>query len=89
MSSLQQSFSDVIPQDLKDAVAKFVVEAARIVDSFAATLEAYRPQPIVYHYTDDVGLSGVLASGQLWLTDIFSLNDPSELRHSLSHAIES
>jgi hypothetical protein len=45
------------------------------------------PPPIIYHYTNDVGLRGILESGQLWFTDIFNLNDPSELRQGLSHAV--
>jgi hypothetical protein len=42
---------------------------------------------MVYHYTDDRGLRGILESGRLWLTDVFNLNDPSELRHGFSHAV--
>ena len=33
-----------------------------------------------------MGLRGILESGRLWLTDILSLNDPSELNHGLSLA---
>jgi hypothetical protein len=33
-------------------------------------------------------LKGILETGEIWLTDIFSLNDPSELRHGLSHALK-
>ena len=32
----------------------------------------------VYHYTNAVGLTGILESNELWLTDIGHLNDPSE-----------
>ncbi|MGH9398308.1 MAG: DUF2971 domain-containing protein [Terriglobia bacterium] len=46
-----------------------------------------KPPPVIYHYTNDRGLSGILGTGKIWLTDIFSLNDPSELRHGLSHGI--
>jgi len=31
-------------------------------------------------------LRGILEGGQLWLTDVFKLNDPSELRHGFSLA---
>jgi hypothetical protein len=64
----------------------FGKEADHIVQAFAITLESRQPEPIVYHYTNDVGLRGILESGCLWLTNIFSLNDPSELRHGLSRA---
>ncbi|HET9100652.1 MAG TPA: DUF2971 domain-containing protein [Acidobacteriaceae bacterium] len=44
--------------------------------------------PHIYHYTTEMGLWGILKSGKLWLTDIFSLNDPSELEHGLNLANE-
>jgi len=71
---------------MRDALARFGGEADDIVASFLATLGAQLP-PLIFHYTNDVGLRGILESGQLWLTDIFSLNDPSELSHGLSHAV--
>jgi len=37
---------------------------------------------IIYHYTDAIGLKGILSSGRLWLTDIESLNDTSEFRYA-------
>lgn len=61
-------------------------EARQITESFVNTLPK-EPPPIIYHYTDDVGLKGILETGKIWLTDIFSLNDPSELRHGLDHGI--
>jgi hypothetical protein len=42
---------------------------------------------MIYHYTDDLGLRGIIESGKLWFSDIFGLNDPSELRHGLGVAI--
>jgi hypothetical protein len=44
--------------------------------------EGEEPPHIIYHYTGDVGLRGILETGQLWLTDVYGLNDPSELRAS-------
>lgn len=78
---------DAVPPDMQDALEKFNGEAEQIVHSFLETLESQKLPPIIYHYTNDVGLRGILESGQLWLTDIFSLNDPSELIHGFSHAI--
>lgn len=78
---------DAVPRDMQDALEEFNDEAAEIVHSFLATLESQPPPPIIYHYTNDVGLKGILETGQLWLTDIFSLNDPSELTHGFSVAI--
>ncbi|MGA7712475.1 MAG: hypothetical protein WCA81_11280, partial [Rhizomicrobium sp.] len=39
-------------------------------------------------YTDSVGLRGILESGAIRLSDIFGLNDPTELRHGVQHASE-
>jgi hypothetical protein len=72
---------------MQDALEKFSGEAEQIVHSFLGTLESQEPPPMIYHYTSDVGLRGILKTGQLWLTDIFSLNDPSELSHGFSLAI--
>jgi hypothetical protein len=42
--------------------------------------------PRVCHYTDEAGLRGILESGIIWQTDIFSQTDISELRHGLGFA---
>jgi len=66
-----------------------------ILDIVSPFTEKIRSSPVpdkIFHYTDDVGLRGILEHGTLWLTDIFSLNDPSELRHGINltlQAIES
>jgi hypothetical protein len=78
---------DLVPRDMQEALEKFNDEAEEIVHSFLGTLESQPPPPLIYHYTNDVGLKGILETGQLWLTDIFSLNDPSELTHGFSVAI--
>jgi Protein of unknown function (DUF2971) len=78
---------DAVPRDMRDAVERFNDDAQEIVQSFLATLESQPPPKIVYHYTNDLGLKGILETGQLWLTDIFSVNDPSELTHGFSLAI--
>src|SRR5260370_1887041 len=87
MSSPHTPPLNQLPADLKEALDKFHGEAEHIVKSFVATLEALPPPPIVFHYTSDVGLRGILESGRVWLTDIFNLNDPSELRHGLSRVV--
>ena len=76
-----------IPQDMKNALIEFDTTADGIVRSFIDTVESQEPPEIIYHYTNDVGLKGILESGQLWLSDIFSLNDPTELSHGFSYAV--
>jgi hypothetical protein len=73
---------------MQEALRTFNHEAERIVHSFLGTLDSQPPAALLYHYTNDVGLRGILETGQIWLTDIFSLNDPSELSHGFSHAIK-
>jgi hypothetical protein len=86
MSSPQHPSFRLVPSDMRDTINKFNTEASQIVESFLVKLESYKAPPVVYHYTTDAGLRGILQSGRIWLTDIFSLNDPSELRHGLSRA---
>jgi hypothetical protein len=70
---------------MMNAIAAFQADAQQIIDSFKTGLESsYQAPSMVYHYTNDAGLRGILQGGRMWLTDIFSLNDPSELRHGLS-----
>src|SRR4030043_709504 len=63
-------------------------QAEEIINSFPRKPAEKPPPPLIYHYTDGTGLRGILESGKLWFTDIFSLNDPTELRHGLNSAIE-
>src|SRR5450759_1197109 len=60
----------------------------KILDSLHTKLKASKSPDVIYHYTNDAGLHGILESGKLRLSNIFSLNDPSELSHGLSHAID-
>lgn len=54
-----------IPQDMQDALTKFYATADGIVKSFLETVESQEPPEIIYHYTNDVGLRGILETGQL------------------------
>jgi hypothetical protein len=52
------------------------------------SLSAVPPPELIFHYTNDVGLHGILSSGKVWLTEITHLNDPSELQHGIDVALE-
>ena len=71
---------------MQDTLGRFDREAEQIIQSFVKALPSSPPE-ILYHYTNDIGLKGILEAGQLWLTDIFQLNDPSELSHGFDIAI--
>lgn len=77
-----------IPRDMAKAITRYEVEATKILQAFINTVEATKPPALLYHYTNDAGLAGIIESGQLRFSDIFALNDPSELRHGLSVAID-
>jgi hypothetical protein len=44
------------------------------------------PPPVLYHYTDQAGLIGILATGELWATKIQYMNDGTEFEHALKLA---
>jgi hypothetical protein len=77
-----------IPRDMAREIMRCDAEATKILQAFINAIEAKKPPPLLYHYTNDVGLAGIIESGQLRFSDIFALNDPSELRHGLSIAID-
>lgn len=41
------------------------------------------PAGVVYHYTDWIGLQGILKTQELWLTDVAHLNDTSEVKYAI------
>ena len=76
-----QKAIETLPVEMKQAIEDFTRNTGGLVNSFLQPIKAKRPPPFIFHYTDDVGLRGILETGTLWLTDIFYLNDPSEVRH--------
>jgi hypothetical protein len=43
-----------------------------------------KPEELLYHYTDQAGLDGILSSGCMWATHYEFLNDLSEREHGFS-----
>lgn len=41
------------------------------------------PPELVYHYTTQTGLIGIITSRKLWATDLYYLNDSSELTYAI------
>ena len=78
------SSSGAIPSSVQRAVNQFVTETKKIIDSLRGDLGTESVPPVIYHYTDSGGLRGIIETGRLWLSDLFSMNDPSELNHSFS-----
>ena len=74
-----------LPSGLSGLPAQFGNQARSIFDRFVTPLNEVGPPASLYHYTDEAGLKGILESGTLWFTDLFCLNDKSELKFGLSH----
>jgi Protein of unknown function (DUF2971) len=77
-----------IPPAMTAALRSYERAGTKVLRSFLVKVEATPPPPMIYHYTNDTRLRGIIESGKLWFTDIFGLNDPSELRHGFAVAID-
>lgn len=77
-----------LPDDMLSAMEDGYMRCETRVDAFANRLASEPPPSIVYHYTDSAGLLGILQSGTVRLTDIFGVNDPSEVLHGVKRAGE-
>jgi DUF2971 family protein len=83
-----QKAKGTLPAEMQKEIEGFTQHTYDIVNSFLRQITVTPPPPIIFHYTDDVGLRGILETGTLWLNDIFYLNDPSELRYGCKLDIE-
>jgi hypothetical protein len=87
-AGLDRNTAMMIPEQYSVALKSFSNKADEYVNSHAKKIASEPPPDLVFHYTNDVGLRGILQNKTLWLTDIFDLNDPSEIRHGLVKALE-
>jgi Protein of unknown function (DUF2971) len=76
-----------LPADLTDAINKYDQKANSFVEALMKFENKTKPE-LIFHYTDDVGLKGILETGVLWVSDLFHLNDPSELTHGFSLSVD-
>lgn len=76
------------PKKARPALDQFTQEAQEILKEELEPESSHDYTPIMFHYTNDIGLKGIINSGNLWLTDMFSLNDPSELQYGYSVAAD-
>ena len=77
-----------LPQEMQSALNTFKNAAEAITNDWHSKLKKKPVPPVIYHYTTGIGLNGILGSGKLWLSDILSLNDPSELLHGFDLAAQ-
>jgi hypothetical protein len=80
--------TNILPPDMQEVLTCFNEEAKKVLESSLGYLGSQEPPKFIYHYTDDRGLRGILEGGCFWLTDVFSLNDPSEMAHGFTQAVK-
>ncbi len=72
-----------LPAALQEAIDEF---RRRTEQQLLAEENKNKIEVPLYHYTNGLGLKGILESGQIWFTDYRHLNDPSELVHGMEMA---
>lgn len=77
--------TDGIPNDMVAAVQD---AHGRFTGALQGLIRDQATPESLYHYTDSMGLFGILESGTIRLTNLFGLNDPSELLHGVTYACE-
>src|SRR6266705_941988 len=73
-----------VEAELEKLITEF--GSSSVFDEYIKKLRTSAPPSIIYHYTDGAGLRGIFETGKLWFTDIFNLNDTSEIRHGVKPA---
>ena len=52
-----------IPCEMVKALLQYEAEATKALETFVQTVEAKKPPPMLYHYTTEMGLRGILKAG--------------------------
>ena len=71
-----------------DGITDYSDKADTLINTYIENLGDKPIPPRIFHYTNDQGLKGIFESGKFWLTNLFSLNDPSELNHGIRLALD-
>jgi hypothetical protein len=69
-----------------ELLTSFESESQKLIDAISLDHTKDKEANLIYHYTDDKGLWGILSSGKFWINSVFNLNDPSEISHGVSIA---
>jgi Protein of unknown function (DUF2971) len=78
--------SHELPQVLETAIQDYQEWADKQMRSVQKKTAVSRP---LYHYTDAAGLKGMISNQVFWFTDFRHLNDPTEMHHGMTLAIQS
>src|SRR5580704_1016288 len=78
---------DRLPDDIQQSLSRCFEELDNVIrEQSDEQQQKLVVPPMLYHYTDGAALFGVIESGTIRLSDIYGLNDPSEIRHGLEIA---
>ena len=81
--------SDGLPDDIQQSLSRCFEELDNVIrEQSDEQQQKLVVPPMLYHYTDGAALFGVIEGGAIRLSDIYGLNDPSEIRHGLEIACE-
>lgn len=69
-----------------DLLTSFEAKSQKLIEAISTDHTKDKEANLIYHYTDDKGLWGILSSGKFWINSVFNLNDPSEISHGVSIA---
>lgn len=76
-----------LPNDIQQAVSRCLEELDKVPwEQSEEQRQRFAVPGVLYHYTDGSGMLGIVESGRIRLTDIFGMNDPSEIRHGFERA---
>lgn len=76
-----------LPIHFRTALENFRATLRVAVDALIDEQVELPAHSTLYQYTNKAGLEGILQSGAIWLSDIFTMNDPMEIRHGCSQAL--
>lgn len=77
-----------LPKELHLAIDSFTDDATTICDELFNSKQSQPLPKKIYHYTNELGLRGILESGKIWRTSFVNLNDPSEIKYGVSLAAD-
>jgi hypothetical protein len=60
---------EALPAELRQATKELWQKTDAIINSFQQPIKETPPPALIFHYTDDIGLRGILDTGTLWLHD--------------------
>jgi hypothetical protein len=78
---------DRLPQEALEQLTALGARLDQITDRLADQAAGAKVPPTLFHYTNSEGFKGITETGRLRLSDVFTLNDPSEMRHEVKYAL--